>query len=119
MTDQKVKLVMGSLVHDIGKVIYREGGDRRNHSTGGYDYLRTEAGIEDIEILNCVRYHHAAALKDAKINDESLAYIVYIADNIAAFADRRKKEVEEQEKGFELSIPLESVFNILLSLIHI
>lgn len=113
MTDQKVKLVMGSLVHDIGKVIYREGGDRRNHSTGGYDYLRTEAGIEDGEILNCVRYHHATALKDAKISDESLAYIVYIADNIAAFADRRKKEVEEQEKGFELSIPLESVFNIL------
>ena len=113
MTDQKVKLIVGSLLHDIGKVIYREGGDRRNHSTGGYDYLRTEAGIEDDEILNCVRFHHAAALKNARISEESLAYIVYIADNIAAFADRRKKETEEQEAGFELSVPLESVFNIL------
>lgn len=53
-----------------------------------------------------------SALKGAKINDDDLAYIVYLADNIAAFSDRRKKD-EGEEKGFDLSVPLQSVFNIL------
>ena len=25
MTDEKIKLIIGSLLHDIGKVVYREG----------------------------------------------------------------------------------------------
>ena len=112
MNDQKAKLSIGALLHDIGKVIYRQGDDHRNHSSSGYDYLKTEAGVEDPEVLNCVRYHHASHLKNASISDESLAYIVYIADNIAAFADRRTRE-NTDEKGFELSAPLQSVFNIL------
>lgn len=29
MNDRKAKLIIGSLLHDIGKVIYREGGDKR------------------------------------------------------------------------------------------
>ena len=37
MNDQKAKLGIGALLHDIGKVIYRQGNDRRNHSTSGYD----------------------------------------------------------------------------------
>lgn len=44
MRDQEVKLIVGSLLHDIGKVIYRTG-DGRNHSRSGYDYLREEIGI--------------------------------------------------------------------------
>lgn len=109
MNDQKAKLGIGALLHDIGKVIYRQGNDRRNHSTSGYDYLKTEAGVNDSEVLNCVRYHHASHLKNASIADESLAYIVYIADNIAAFADRRKRENTE-EKGFEVSVPAAECF---------
>ena len=112
MNDQKIKLIIGSLLHDIGKVIYRQGDDRRNHSISGWDYLRSEAGITDREILDCVRFHHASALKNADIETNDLAYITYLADNIAAFTDRRKKE-DTEEKGFELSVPLQSVFNIL------
>ena len=112
MIDRKIKLIIGSLLHDIGKVIYRDGSDRRNHSVSGYDFLKEEAKKEDKEILNCIKYHHMSALKGAKINDDDLAYIVYLADNIAAFSDRRKKD-EGEEKGFDLSVPLQSVFNIL------
>ena len=57
MIDQKIKLITGSLLHDIGKVVYRSG-DGRNHSQSGYEYLKNEAHISDDEILNCVRYHH-------------------------------------------------------------
>ena len=40
MDDRKAKVVIGGLLHDIGKVVYRQGGDRRNHSISGYDYLK-------------------------------------------------------------------------------
>ena len=116
MIDRKIKLIIGSLLHDIGKVIYRDGSDRRNHSVSGYDFLKEilkkEGLEEDEEILNCVRYHHLEPLKEANLEDNDLAYIVYLADNIAAFADRREKENIEK-KGFDLKVPLQSVFNIL------
>jgi CRISPR-associated protein Cas10/Csm1 subtype III-A len=112
MTDQKAKVILGGLLHDIGKVIYRQGDDRRNHSVSGCDYLKEEAGITDQEILNCVRYHHWSELKYARISENDIAYIVYLADNIAAFSERREKDTIE-EKGFEVSVPLQSVFNHL------
>lgn len=111
MTDEQIKLVIGALVHDVGKVIYRQGDDKRKHSISGYDYLREEAGIDDSVILNCVKYHHTDALRDANIQDNDIAYISYIADNIASSADRRKNESDDI--GFEKSAPLQSVFNIL------
>ena len=74
--------------------------------------MKENGGIDDKEILSCVRYHHISALKAAKLQENDLAYIVYLADNIAAFADRRKKEGEDVS-GFDLSVPLQSIFNIL------
>lgn len=111
MTDREVKLVLGALLHDIGKVIYRQGDDRRNHSQSGYDFLKEEVHIDDRAILESVKYHHADAIKHAKIEQDSLAYVVYIADNIAAAADRRQNDIADT--GFEISMPLQSVFNIL------
>ena len=111
MTDKEVRLVLGSLLHDIGKIIYREGSDKRKHSQSGYDYLKEEIQLEEKDILDSVRYHHADAIKNAKIPPDSLSYIVYIADNIASAADRRKNDSEDM--GFEISMPLQSLFNIL------
>ena len=111
MTEVEIKLVIASLLHDIGKVIYREGSDKRKHSESGYDYLKQEVGITDKEILNGVLYHHYDKMVNAKLDKQSLAYITYIADNIASAADRRKSDAEGT--GFETSMPLQSVFNIL------
>lgn len=113
MTDKEVKLVLGGLLHDIGKVIYRQGDDRRKHSQSGYDFLKEDVQSQecDKEILDCVRYHHADAVKGAKLNQDALAYIVYIADNIASSSDRRRND--SLDSGFEISMPLQSVFNIL------
>ncbi len=111
MTDREVRLVLGGLLHDIGKVIYRQGDDRRKHSQSGYDFLLHEAQMEDRDVLDSVRYHHSEAIKNAEIQEDSLAYIVYMADNIASAADRRKNGSED--RGFEMSMPLQSVFNIL------
>ena len=107
-----LKTVFGSLFHDIGKVIYRSGGSRKSHSESGYEYLK-EAGIQDEKILNCVRYHHNEPLKNAPIKDNDYAYIVYYADNIASFTDRREVDTGEVKFGFDQKIPLDSVFNLL------
>lgn len=111
MTEQEVKLVIGGLLHDIGKVIYRTG-DRRNHSKSGYDYLKEEIKIEDKEILESVLYHHASNIRSSNIQPNSYAYITYISDNIASAVDRRNSE-EAIDYGFEKSLPLQPVFNII------
>lgn len=109
---------VGGLLHDIGKVIYRAGLEEGDHSSAGYAWL---AGITDkggnTEILNCVRYHHAAKLKGSGIAVDSPAFAVYIADNIAAGADRRERAETEEGHGegqpFQKTMPLSSVFNIM------
>ena len=110
MDDRQIKLIIGCLLHDIGKVVYRTG-DGRNHSESGYDFLKEHNSDFDTEILDCVRYHHGAKLRSAHIADDSLAYIAYLADNVSAATDRRQSD--EAEDGFDKSLPLQSVFNIL------
>ena len=110
MAGMQNKVAIGALLHDIGKVMYRAA-DGRNHSKSGHDFLKEEVGITDKDILDQVLYHHAALLKGSGIADDSPAYITYMADNIAAAADRRQKESEDS--GFDRNAALESIFNIL------
>ncbi len=110
MKDNQIKLVIGSLLHDIGKVVYRTGSNK-THSQEGYDFLKSLETFDQQEILGCVRYHHASELKNADLNSNDLAYITYFADNIAAATDRR--EGLDSEDGFDRKIPLASVFNVL------
>lgn len=109
MNERQLKVIIGGLLHDTGKVMYRAH-DPGDHSRSGYDFLRDEAGITDREILDQVLYHHAARLKDAALADDSPAYITYIADNIASAADRRKTD---EGMSFDRNLPLASIFNIL------
>lgn len=113
MTDREISLALGSLLHDIGKVIYRQSGEKKKHSQSGYEFLKDEVGFaaDNQEVLDAVRYHHADAIKSAALKKDSLAYIVYMADNIASAADRRK--TDSVDAGFEMTMPLQPVFNIL------
>ena len=109
MTKKEIDVIVGALLHDVGKLLYRTG-ESKNHSTLGYEFLK-ERKVENQSILDSVHYHHGNLLAKANIADDSIAYIVYVADNISAASDRRKKE--QGEFGFNPKIPMQSVFNIL------
>ena len=56
----------GGLLHDTGKAVYRAGGQRGSHSEQGYQFLHgVLSGADWAPALDCVRYHHAAALRGA------------------------------------------------------
>ena len=112
MQRQKIKLILGAMLHDIGKVVYRAQNEKKTHSQLGYEYLKQQVGLEEDEILHCVKYHHGSELKKANIENDSFAYIAYLADNIASAVDRREKDTDASF-GFEKEIPLQPVFNIL------
>lgn len=105
---QTVKVTFSSLLHDIGKAAYRSG-ESGSHSESGYHNLKKI--INDSDILDGVRYHHASELKRASVSSDSLAYIVCIADNIAAATDRRKKENSDDSQKFRRDLPLTSIFS--------
>ena len=50
MQDKQIKLTIGSLLHDIGKVVYRAG-DSRQHSASGGDFLKETRTDFDSDIL--------------------------------------------------------------------
>lgn len=105
-------LVKGALLHDIGKVCIRADRSLGNHSNAGVTFLQKflDDSPEAKKILRCVKFHHSSALKNASIADNDISYLVYEADNISAAADRRENEGED--KGFNASACLQSVFNI-------
>lgn len=111
MNDEKyIKIVIGSLLHDIGKVLYRYNASEK-HSLSGYKFIN-EIGISDKEILNQIKYHHKDELSRANIENDDLAYLTYWADNVASGADRRDKAYDEDIRiPFDKYIPLDSIFN--------
>ncbi|MGN1457090.1 MAG: type III-A CRISPR-associated protein Cas10/Csm1 [Acutalibacteraceae bacterium] len=110
MNEKQVELIVGSLLHDYGKLLYRYN-DGRSHSQSGYEHLKTLGVFEkNKNILNCVRYHHAKKMPVSRLENDDICFITYIADNIAS-AERRKKD--DAESGFSRQLQFESVFNIL------
>lgn len=105
-------LTKAALLHDIGKVCLRTGQNFQEHSKLGAKFLEQYFnGVEKERFLNCIKYHHADNLKQARLAVDDLSYIVYEADNIAAGTDRRKNE--SGEYGFDKGACLETVFNVL------
>lgn len=117
MEERLVNLIFGTLLHDIGKIVYRTGVMEAHSSSGSSFISEIDDFRNNSDIMECIGYHHGRDLTGAKLRDDSLAYISYIADNISAAGDRRvNMTTEGDEIGgslFDKSIPLSSVFNIL------
>ena len=110
MRQKTLEVTLGCLLHDVGKLCFRAG-ESGKHSASGHAFVKAAwQGLPVGETLDCVRWHHAAELREAGAAAGSLAYIAYVADNIAAAADRR---VTEEEGGFDRYLPLSPVFTHL------
>ena len=107
MREDSVRVCFGCLMHDIGKPVLRAGGQSGDHSRQGYEYLK-RIWNDDRDILDCVRLHHATSLRAAPPDEDSIAWIACIADNISAAADRRSADTEES--GFKRYLPLAPIF---------
>lgn len=108
MNEKQIKLVIGSLLHDLGKLF--DNGSDKEHGKRGYEKL---CGIEQFnsenDILDCVKYHHRAMIEQGNPSNSSPCYITHIANRIAADVNRRSKDSGDTVSNIEL----ESVFNIL------
>ena len=110
LKQKTLEVTLGCLLHDVGKLCYRAG-ESGKHSASGYAFLKELwQGQPTGKALDCVRWHHAAELRDAMPAEDSIAWIAYVADNIAAAADRR---ITEEEGSFERYLPLTPVFTHL------
>ncbi|MDR0979075.1 MAG: type III-A CRISPR-associated protein Cas10/Csm1 [Lachnospiraceae bacterium] len=105
------EIVYASLLHGIGELFQRVNSAKIEH--GDYEVYKLQeilSGKIDNEIQEAIEYHHIRKLKEQNIGDDSIAYILYEADNIAATTDKR--DIDEEEKGrFNCDIGLSSVFN--------
>lgn len=111
MHDLVKSVTIAGLLHDIGKVLHRGTKvDGRAHSISGCAWINQFTA--DQTILDCIRFHHHQELAGAKLSKDSAAYIVYLADNIAAGVDRRKNE-GDAPGGFDKKKRLESIYNLL------
>ncbi|MDI9508729.1 MAG: type III-A CRISPR-associated protein Cas10/Csm1 [Bacillota bacterium] len=119
MEQRLVNLIIGALLHDVGKIIHRTG-IMQSHSKLGWEFVSSLPPFnKNNDIKECIKYHHGRELYKAKVDDNSLAYISYIADNISAYSDRREEVIEGDDTDdksaaiFDRKAPLSSVFNIL------
>lgn len=113
MDEKLICLQLGALLHDIGKIVRRAGLDSKDHSEAGSKYLKDNNLLDDKykEVYDMIDYHHAKYLSSANLREDSLAYIVYEADNIASGIDRVKYE-NEKIRGNEMD-SLNSIFNVI------
>ncbi len=110
LRQKTLEVTLGCLLHDVGKLCYRAGQSNR-HSASGYAFLKEAWRDQDFgEALDCVRWHHAAELREAQPAAGSIAWIAYAADNVSAAADRR---VTDEEGSFDRYLPLAPVFTHL------
>lgn len=122
MPSDKTILAFGSMLHDVGKIVYRGSSAKGTHSKLGADFISDEIGSQNKEfegeagdkIIEQIRYHHAQEIaKSSNLADDSLAFITYFADNISAGMDRKNEGDETQGATFDRAAKLRKIFNIV------
>ncbi len=108
MNTTLIDLFYGSLFHDIGKVVQRSTQQKVRHTKLGSDYLKKFDANQSI--LNQVNYHHYQELSSSKLATNDLAYITYLADNIASGVDRRENS-KPAVRQWDSKANLADVFN--------
>ncbi|GBD38692.1 CRISPR-associated protein Cas10/Csm1 [bacterium HR37] len=103
------EIALASLLHDIGKLIKRAFGERKNHQDLGADWLEKK-GLKGI-IPGAARYHHSDRF--GEIANSNYLLLIYEADNLSAGERRIKGDLlsESITGEFEERVPLLSIFS--------
>lgn len=117
----RTTLVFGSLLHDVGKVVYRGSSGAGTHSALGAAFLSDEVApvndsfdsAEGRAVIEQVRYHHKREMQQAPLSRDSLAFITYFADNVSAGMDRKSEGDEKGQAVFDRDVDLRKIFNIV------
>ena len=91
--------VQKQLVLDSGYTVCREELETRSlwHAIAGAYFVRTEFGVEDIDILNSIRFHTVGIAGMTRLEE-----IVYLGDLISA--ERDYKDVDKMRKVTYISL---------------
>ena len=108
MEQRKLEIILGGLLHDVGKLIPVQG-EAKDHGEAGYYFLKGEVGMDNERVLSQVHSHHSFAIQKASLPDDSFAYITYAANKIASVSDFKRDETDYQAQGKKGG--LESIFN--------
>jgi len=122
LDNERVRIALGALLHDIGKVVQRASGNptEKTHQEFGHDYLIgvfEKEGLKELgkELASFAKYHHftKGGEKDAldvRNRYEKDLKLVAIADNYSA---GEREFDKEKEFNFKMYTPLKSVFSTL------
>lgn len=98
MEQNKMELVLGSFLCNIGQVLPKQ------YEYGGYQFCKSY--IQNKRVLEQIKYHTSSAIEQANLEDNSFAYITHIADKISLGINKITDEYHDNSL-------LQSVFNIL------
>lgn len=114
MSKNMTQVFYGSILHDIGKIIWRSDGLKINHGQLGADFFDEIFDGKYKDISHCLRYHHAAYMNTSALENDAPAYITYIADNIAAAVDRKSiEDIDKKDRynSFDNELAIADIFN--------
>ena len=87
---KKIALLFGSLLHDVGKLHYRNGCDKEEQLRIGAEFVgRSIAGegdspqIADSIIEQLLSHHRESIVENADMHPNSLSYITWFSNDIA------------------------------------
>ncbi|MCX7965290.1 MAG: type III-A CRISPR-associated protein Cas10/Csm1 [Syntrophorhabdaceae bacterium] len=96
-------VVLGALLHDIGKVVQRANDNptMKKHTEWGYEWLKKHFG--DAPAINATIAHHYTKDDDYALNS-NIGLIWYQADNLASKERKGKEALEEGAWHSEIAI---------------
>lgn len=109
MDERKLKLILAAMLKDLEKGICFSENSIKNFSYP--QFLENDLNIKDRDILDSSIYKNPKGLRKSQIPKDSLAYVIYLANDISRDSDKIEfKKVKEINKN---NIALKSIFNIL------
>jgi CRISPR-associated protein Cas10/Csm1 subtype III-A len=118
MESKKREIIIGALLHDIGKVSYRAGQlqNELSHSVAGLQWFDNFVSSDKNKhkiIRDAIRYHHRGKMINYGIdyNEDDPVFLISMADHISAKADRRENIDNEEHEENPTLTTLTSIYS--------